>query len=559
MAITIKVEPQDFTPAYNEVMVVLDSTNKAEPKFQYVVDINVGGVYSSRIKIQSNPAGYGVFNLSKHLESYVSSNLDIADKTLFKKIEDSYVDYDIDLSEEYVLTTSFTSVSNNGGFCQYNYAAPHNFVDGDFVTVSASTVPAYDGVQEVTSLPSPSAIVTTEVFSATATGDTVLSNDTTTIIADAAVFSTTKYIVNNVIDWVDFPSFDIADYDISPAGLGEFLTNLPVITDVKLNDRCTFNFYNPVSGEATYLYVVSNTGTFKYSNSFASTSASTKFLSVGIAPFDLLNDTPAVVSGALPVIDGDTDTYTVYLADATDVKTSEEKVFKIDRKCTEHPNYRLMYLNKGGSFSTFNFDLASSKNVSVEKKKYNKNYGEYDNSLVEYTYATSDRGTSILDTDITESYTINSNYITEDMGNLIEDLIISPEVYHLSDNTYTYEAAKAITTVVDYSGLTQVNMGVHGYNVGDVVKFENFTNPTYNREYTIVNVLTTTAFVVNKSWTGISYVGSEQVKRRIYNADGVLRAIDISTSATKIKKRITDGLINYTIGFNYSTKNNVQR
>lgn len=559
MAITIKVEPQAFTPAYNEVMVVLDSTNKAEPKFQYVIDINVGGVYSSRIKVQSNPAGYGVFNLSKHLESYVSSNIDIATKALFKKITDSYIDYDIDLSEEYVLTTSFTTVTNNGGFCQYNYASPHNFVDGDFVTVSSSSVPAYDGVQEITSIPNPSAIVTTEVFSATATGDTVLSNNTTTIIADAAVFTGTKYILNNVIDWVDFPNFDISDYDISTVGVGKFLTNLPAISDVKLDDRCTLNFYNPVSGEATYLYVVTNTGTFRYTNAHASTSATTKFLSVGTAPFDLLNGTAAVVSGAAPVIDGDTDTYTVYLADGAGVRTSEIKTFKLDRFCTEHDGYKLLYLNKDGGFTPFNFELAASKNVSVTKKKYNQNYGAYDNSLVDYTYASSDRGTSILDTDITDTYTLNSKYITEDMGNLIEDLIESPEVYHLSDNTYTYEAPKAVTTVVEYSGLTQVNMGVHGYDVGDVVKFENFSNTSYDNDFTITNVLSTTAFVVNKSFISVSYGGTEQVKRRIFSADGILRAIDIITSSVKIKKRLTDRLINYTVSFNYSNKNNVQR
>ena len=58
MAITIEVEPQTFQSAYNEVMVVLNSTNKAEPKFQYVVDINVDGVFSSRLKVQSNPQGF---------------------------------------------------------------------------------------------------------------------------------------------------------------------------------------------------------------------------------------------------------------------------------------------------------------------------------------------------------------------------------------------------------------------------------------------------------------------------------------------------------------------
>ena len=559
MAITIKVEPQNITPAYNEVIVVLDSTNKSEPKFQYVVDINVGGVYSSRIKVQSNPAGYGVVNLSKHLESYVSSNIDIATKTLFKKITDSYIDYDIDLSEEYVLTTSFTSVTDNGGFCQYNYASPHNFSDGDFVTVSSSTVSAYDGVQEVTSVPSTTAIVTTEVFSATATGDTVLSNNTTTIIPDAAVFSSTKYILNNVVDWVDFPNFSAADYDISVASKGKFFTNLNEYTDVKMDDRITAHFYNEVSGNALYLYVTTNTGVFRYTNTHSSSTASTKFLSVGVAPFDLLNDTPAVISGALPVIDGDTTEYNVYLAASIGTRSSEIKYFKIDRRCTEHQNTKLLYLNKGGSYSVFNFDLASEENVSVSKTKYNKNYGEYNSISNEYTYASSDRGATIIDTDISENYTVTSNYISEDAGRLIKDLLSSPDVYHLTENEYTYDSPVFVATVSDNGGLTQINSAVHSLNIGDTILLENFTNPSYNREWVVQSVPSTTSVVINKPYIAVSYGGTEQLSKKIFDTDGKLRAIDITTSTAKIKKRLTDRLINYTISFTYSNKNQVQR
>ena len=72
MAITIKIEPKEFQSTYNEVVMVLDSTNKAKIKFQYVIDVNVEGVYSTRLKVQSNPDGFGVVNLSKHLESHIS-------------------------------------------------------------------------------------------------------------------------------------------------------------------------------------------------------------------------------------------------------------------------------------------------------------------------------------------------------------------------------------------------------------------------------------------------------------------------------------------------------
>ena len=77
MAITILKEPQTIQPAYNEIMVVLDSTKKAENKFQYVVDVNVDAVNVSTLRVQSNPQGYGVVNLSKHIEPYIGSNINV--------------------------------------------------------------------------------------------------------------------------------------------------------------------------------------------------------------------------------------------------------------------------------------------------------------------------------------------------------------------------------------------------------------------------------------------------------------------------------------------------
>ena len=102
MAITLKVEPQDFQSAFNEVMVVLDSDKKTEKKFQYIIELSVNGTHTSTLKVQSNPDGYGVFNLGKHLESYVESVIDIADKSTFKRIDSSFTKYSIALKEEYL-------------------------------------------------------------------------------------------------------------------------------------------------------------------------------------------------------------------------------------------------------------------------------------------------------------------------------------------------------------------------------------------------------------------------------------------------------------------------
>ena len=564
MAITIKVQPQEFQSTYNEVIVVLDSDNKTEPKFQYIVNINVDGVFSSKLKIQSNPQGFGIVNLQKHLESYIGSNLDILNKQGFKQITDSWTEYDISLSEEFVLTTAFTSVTDNGGFAQYNYAVPHNFIDEDFITVSGSSVSVYDGIQEVTSVPSTTSIVTTKSYSATATGSTVLSNGTVTVTSDPATFTGDKFAYNNVLKWLDVPNWNYNNYVANAAGQGKLLTNIPNVSTTDLQDRQTVNFYQNISNEAKYLQVTSdNRGTFFLDNGSPIIGANTKFMSIGVGGFDI-NNAPlssSAVSSPPPIIDGDTKSYTVKLLDSTFSQSSEELTFNVEKVNCKFEGYRLMYLNSGGSFSSFNFALGDSKKVSIKKKTFKKNYGTYNSVANTYGYNSSDKGETVLDTDISEVHEINSDYMNENEGNLIQDLLSSPEVYHLSSNTDDYDTPVTISNIIANGTLSEIQCAtVHGLVVGDNVKLSGFSNQFWDGTFEVTNIVSTTNYVIKKTFSTSPFIGSgETMEKVIFGSDGILRAVNIKTSSVKIKKRATDGLINYSLSFEYSNKNTVQR
>ncbi len=217
---------------------------------------------------------------------------------------------------------------------------------------------------------------------------------------------------------------------------GKFLTNVPDTMVTRLDDRFTFNiFNNSLNPTKTFLKVVtSDSRTYYFENN---SSTQQDFISVSVGAYDLANSDNELYSGffsdTAPVITDNTDSYTVELVDSSGDTKSEVKTFEIDRTCSDYEGYKLMYLNKAGSYSTFNFTLAHSKNVSVSKTNYQKNYGTYNATTNTYGWKDSDRGKTRLDTDINETYTINSNYIKEVYGNMIEDLIISPEVYHLDD------------------------------------------------------------------------------------------------------------------------------
>ena len=564
MAITIKVEPQEFQSAYNEVILVLDSDKKAESKFQYVLDIDVNGSYSSRMKVQSNPQGFGVINISKHLESYVTQDLDLADKEAFKKVLNSWGTYDVAFSEEYVLETAFTSVTDNGGFAQYNYATDHNFISGDFVTVLSSSEVSYLGVQEITSVPSATAIVTTLPYVATATGTTKLSNNTPTIIPDAVTMTGNKFMNNNVLKWVDVPNWDYTDYTVDSTSVSEFLTNLPSVSTTDLQDRQTVHFYQNLDNEAKYLQVSSdNKGTFFFDNLNPIIGAETSFLSVGVGGFDI-NNAPlsgTVASSTPPVIDGDTKSYTVKLVDSAFNPSSEELTFKVESLNCKYKGYRLLYLNRWGSYSSFNFALADSKTVKTKKKTFKQNYGSYDSAANSYGYESSARGNTVLDTDINEVYKITSDYISQEEGELIEDLIASPEVYHLAGNEFTFDTPQTILLTDINNGFFKIRTGAaHGLNVGDTVQLAGFIDNSYNQEFEVLSITGTTYATLNKTLTTLPLTGgAETIAKQIFASDGVLRAVDIKTSSVKIKQRLTGGLINYSLNFEYSNKNTVQR
>ena len=572
MAITIKVQPQEAQSAYNEVIVVLDSTKSGQEKFQYVVDISVNGDFTSRLKIQSNPQGYGVVNISKHLEGFISSDLDLSNKEIFKQIKSSFALYDVSIKEEYLLISDFSSVQTNGGFAwvvltdintRYNV--------GDFITLTGSGIPHYNGVQEITDVgvfAGFTRLTTTRTYTSTDTlgGTLQLTSETATVDDASEVVFNDKVAMNNVVNWNKVPEWSLTDYTLDTTNKGKFLTNLPATFSTGLEDRFTVNFYNVVDNDARYLKIVSNLGTFYVDNDYAVSSSDPErlILSAGVGAFDIINTTLSVTlpSNPQPVIDLTTKSYTVALVNASLVETSETLTFNIDRYCKKYDGFRLMYLNRGGSFSTFNFTLAHTKAVNVKRKTFEQNYGSYDSVSNTYGWNTYDRGTTIIDTEVEESFTINSDYVSETVGDTLADLIQSPEVYHLADNDYnTLGANVAISNAIDNAGFLQLETSAaHGLSLADTVRLSGFASDSFNQDWKVKSVDSTTKITINKASTPLPFVGSGEILNKVsLTNDGELRAINIKTSSVNLKQTKKEKLISYSIKFNYSTKNTTQR
>lgn len=483
--ITIDLQPQPISPVYNEIILALDSDKKSEPLFQFIVNIKINGTPQSRMPISANLQGFAVVDMHKHIEPFVTYNIDHDETTLFTQTPDAFTKYSVSLDESYRIDHVGATATDSGGTVTWSSTTEHHLVIGDKIAVSNSTVAAYDGISTVASVPSTTQIVTNKVYSSDATGDYVIFDNSATIITGTTVITGSTYAFNGDLSWRDVPSFQTSAYTTDHQDT-LMLTTAPDNYAVRRDDRVWFNFYNiasPLTSSVDFLRIFTYnssgtlTGNYAVSNGFLADADANRFLNVGVGPWNLIN-TPSgstsVASGTLPIIGSADTSYEVHLLNTSNGRISKSYTFNINDDCTRFEVFRLIYLDKLGSFLNVNFDLANKKTIKNKKRTYQQNYGAYNPATKTWGYDTWDRGKTHLDSDITETYRVTTNWITEDMGDMVADLILSPEVYHLDE-------------------------------------------------------------------------------------DGNLFAINITTNSLKVKQRAIDKLINYSINFEYSNKNTVQR
>jgi hypothetical protein len=274
------------------------------------------------------------------------------------------------------------------------------------------------------------------------------------------------------------------------------------------------------------------------------------------------SDTITVVSGSLPMFDSSVVDYNVRLINASNTPIGELRRFKVNNRCNKSDGTRMIYLNRNGSYSTFNFALNTKKKVSVRKKSFSSNFGSYNPSNNTYGYESSASGLSRLDTTIKETFTSQSDYLHERDGNLIQELIASPEVYILEDNLMSLDSSISLNNFLNTSGgLVQLTTSSnHNMVLGDIITLQGFSDKEMKGNHKVVEILSNTSLIIEKGATinGYNCVSGESIAKEIFSSDGSLRSIEIKTSSINLKSNKTDGLVSYKIDWNYTTSNKTQ-
>lgn len=127
--------------------------------------------------------------------------------------------------------------------------------------------------------------------------------------------------------------------------------------------------------------------------------------------------------------------------------------YKAENPCSRYENVRVKFLNRQGTWAYWNFDKGNKQTTSIERKEY-KSPQNYDftltgpagsvvsSSTIANPFRISKlRGQNILSIKATDTYSLSSDWITEEEYAYLQQLITSPQVflfydtYKLADNS----------------------------------------------------------------------------------------------------------------------------
>jgi hypothetical protein len=439
MAITIISSPNQFQAAYNPIKWVLDSTNKNQPGFRYIVQIyDTGSTASSALLAEMDVApdpfdnGRCDVDISRIVRNKVDKYLNLSSTTVNDAVGTFYR-YDIRFGEsfsgewafnDYVFVAGDTGLTTDttygGGFSNVT----HPYQVGDQVYVELNTTyndcrDVINGYFTVTEVVSDKTIKINLTFpcSNPASPGKVRYADNRKVRTYNLASQTQRLVLNAAQDIIEYSGVtgSMAAYEITTSSSAKLLTNVPSGFKVSPTQHMWLNQFVNTSGTTDSInirFVNSNGDIFNKSNS-----GNFYVKQNSIGPGNL--GTLSVVSGSAPLIKSDTEWYDVYITDDDGDTVTEIKRFYIDRRCPIN-DIEVVFMDRKGSFMSFYFPLKKFERITTEKEMYNK-YVK--------TFTTSADGVQVYNSDYKKTLTLNTNYMTDDMNLYFEELLTSPYTY----------------------------------------------------------------------------------------------------------------------------------
>jgi len=434
-AMTVVTSPGvTLQPVNKEIWYAFSSENSNLNNFKYVLEVsskkepfattslaNIG-----KYKIPAAPVtGYGLFSphrvLKTSFSSYVPTSI-LNSPSIYKPIPGQFIQYNIKYGYEYNPGTKFTSTFNSSGLLGLTFPSGHGFITGDIITIDKDNKqinPGYDGTASVTFLSS-NTIRVSKQYGVSSTNE---SGTITNILryygttSTGLTFNGTKQYTQTDVN--DFGIY-ICDYNLPKSFLSNYGTKSK---RVALTDYETLSFI-VASGRENNLRIrysfYKNNSTFPIAQTNVFVSGNTyRRLDIAAGPKSLLWYVD-VYTGLSYV--NDCDYYTIQLrtqVGSNNLPISELKTYVIDKTCSQYERTTVAFLNRLGGYDFFSFNMDKKKTMTIKRDEYNK--------ILPYNYTIGMRGSTVYNTDVEETFTMNSNWISEYECVWLEELLTSPD------------------------------------------------------------------------------------------------------------------------------------
>jgi hypothetical protein len=450
MAMTIIAEPQDFTPAYNECKFIVNSTNVNNDGFRYIFEIFESGT-ANRIgyykALPTYGTGYGEQDLSKLLSNMVSYDFNPT-ITTFYDAANSYYKYDVKIGEEYIYTLSYTaSLVNNGG--NVRITATHAFQVGDQLNITQAdggvANPGVEGLHTVIAITGTTNFTInalwSEVTDATINGSIKYADNRKDINLNE-ISTLDKYVFNGAISWIDMPFYDQDDY-VLDNNRALWLTDQPFTFSCTLGQDLWLNLKDNGLQLNERVYFTNDDGDVFYK----SISGGDYIKGVAVGPNNYGSLT--LVSGTAPLVKQDTKWYTVTYYDGAIIPTAKSATYRINIDTrTLISESHILFLDRMGSWSSFAFQLKSYEKGNIKRETYNKDVPGYVTSS-QWKYNTWEQGQTNFNTQVTKTYDLNTNWMSEAEANYFQQLLTSPQTYV---KNVIYRITEDLDNLYDESG-----------------------------------------------------------------------------------------------------------
>ena len=431
MGMSLIAEPQDFTPAYNEVKFIVDSTNKNLDGFRYIFEVYESGT-SNRIgyykALPTYGTGYGMQDISKLLCNLVSYDFDPS-VTTFYDAANSYYKYDIKIGEEYIFTLSYyTSLSDDSGYVEITPSAAHPFVVGDQLNIIQAdggiANPGVEGLHTVIAVNGTTSFTInalwSEVTDATVNGEIKYADNRKEINLELLT-TINKYVFNGSMPWIDMPFYDETDYDLTTSDK-LWLTNQPESFHCTLTQDLWLNLKDVGVATNERVYFENSNGDIFYK----SIAGSQYLKGVAVGPNNF--GTLTLASGTAGLIKASTTYYDVWYSDGPFNSQKSIKYRIILDERVQISETHILFLDRMGSWSSFAFQLKAYEKGQVKRESYNRDVQGYVTGG-QWKYQTYEQGSVNYATQVSKTYDLNTNWMTENEGTYFQELITSPQTY----------------------------------------------------------------------------------------------------------------------------------